>query len=64
MNKLKTFTSMLVTEKVAVKDKEIVVRADRDLFARLLMIREKQDERFLEVFIGSSCHCTKNEVFH
>ena len=32
-NKLKTFTSILETEKFAVKDKEVVVRADRDLFA-------------------------------
>ena len=39
-NKLKTFTSMLATEKFAVKDKEVVIRADRDVFARLLVIRE------------------------
>lgn len=37
-NKLKIFTSMLVTEKVAVKDKEVVVRADHDLFSRFLLI--------------------------
>ena len=42
-NKLKTLTSMLVTEKVAVKDKEVVVQAYCDLFARLLVIREKCD---------------------
>ena len=42
-NKLKTFTSMLATEKFAVKDKEVLVRANRDLFARLLVIREKRE---------------------
>ena len=38
-----TFTSMLAAEKVAVKDKELVVRADRNLFARLLVIWEKRE---------------------
>ena len=53
--KLKTFTSMLTTEKLAVKDKEIVIRADRDLFARLLVIREKREvsmKDFLSYSLG------------
>ena len=52
-NKLKTFTSMLATEKVAVKDKEVVIRADRDLFARLLVIRETR-EVSMKDFVGYS----------
>ena len=40
---LKTFASILATEKVAVKDKEVVVGADRDLFPRLLVIGEKRE---------------------
>ena len=42
-NKLKIFTSMLVTEKVAVKDKEVVARADHDLLSRFLLIWEKHE---------------------
>ena len=38
-----TFTSMLAAEKVAEEDKELVVRADRNLFARLLVIWEKRE---------------------
>ena len=38
-----TFTGMLAAEKVAGKDKELVVRADRNLFARLLVIWEKRE---------------------
>ena len=38
-----TFTSMLAAEKVAGKDKELVVRADRNLFAWLLVIWEKRE---------------------
>ena len=34
---------MLAAEKVAGKDKELVVRADRNLFARLLVIWEKRE---------------------
>ena len=41
--KVFTFTSMLAVEKVAGKDKELVVRADRNLFARLLVIWEKRE---------------------
>ena len=41
--KIFTFTSMLAAEKVAGKHKELVVRADRDLFARLLVIWEKRE---------------------
>ena len=42
-SKLKTFTSMLATEKVAVKNKAVVIRADRDLFSQLLVIRERRE---------------------
>ena len=52
-NKLKTLTSMLATEKVAVKDKEVVIRADRDLFAWLLVIRETR-EVSMKDFVGYS----------
>ena len=41
--KVFTFTSMLAVEKVAGKDKELVVRADRNLFARLFVIWEKRE---------------------
>ena len=54
-NKLKTFTSLLATEEVAVKDKEVVIRADCDLFARLLVIREKREvsmKDFLRYSLG------------
>ena len=34
---------MLATEKVAVKDKEVVIWTDPDLFARLLVIQEKRE---------------------
>ena len=40
-NKLKIFTSMLMIEKVAVKETKIVIRADRVLLAWLLVIRGK-----------------------
>ena len=42
-NKFKTFTSMLATEKIVVKGKEVVIRADCDLFARLLVTQEKRE---------------------
>ena len=41
-NKLKTFTTMLSTQKVSVNGGDVVIRADRALFARLLVIREKR----------------------
>ena len=41
-NKLKMFTTMLSTRKVSVNGKDVVIRADRALFARLLVIREKR----------------------
>ena len=41
---------MLLTEKVAVK-KKVVIRADRDLFARLLVIQEKR-EVSMKDFLG------------
>ena len=34
---------MLAAETVAVNDKELVIRADRDLFARLFVIRDKRE---------------------
>ena len=34
---------MLATEKVAIKDKEVVVWADRDLLVRLLVTQEKRE---------------------
>ena len=39
-NKLKTFSTMRSSKSVNVKGKDCIVRADRDLFARLLIIRE------------------------
>ena len=36
------FTTMLSTQKVSVNGKDVVIRADRALFARLLVIREKR----------------------
>ena len=41
-NKLKTFTTMLSTQKVSVNRKDAVIRTDRFLFAKLLVIREKR----------------------
>ena len=41
-NKLKTFSTMNATKKISVKGKEVIIRADRSLFARLLVIREKR----------------------
>ena len=41
-NKLKTFSTMKATKHISVKDKEVIIRADRSLFARLLVIREKR----------------------
>ena len=42
-SKRKSFRPSLVTEKVAVKDKEAVVWADRDFFARLFVIQKKKN---------------------
>lgn len=42
-NKLKTFTTMNATKKVSLKDRDLVIRADRNLFARLLVICEKRE---------------------
>ena len=41
-SKLKTFTTMLEQQKLSVNGKDVVIRADRELFARLLIIREKR----------------------
>ena len=41
-NKLKTFTTMLSTQKVSVNGEDFFLRPDRVLFARLLVIREKR----------------------
>ena len=52
---LKTFTSLLATGKGAVKDKEVVILADCDLFARLLVIQEKHEvsmKDFLRYLLG------------
>ena len=55
-NKLKTFTAMLSTRKVSVNGKDVVIRANHALFARLLVIREKRGvsiKELLQYFLGS-----------
>ena len=37
------FTTMLSTQKVSINGEDSAIRADRALFARLLMIRKKCD---------------------
>ena len=49
------FTTMLSTQKVSVNGKDVVIRADRALFARLLVIREKRGvsiKELIQYFLG------------
>ena len=55
-NKLKTVTTILSTHKVSVNGKGVVIWADRALFARLLVIREKRGvsiKELLQYSLGS-----------
>ena len=49
------FTTMLSTQKVSVNGKDVVIRADRALFTRLLVIREKRGvsiKELIQYFLG------------
>ena len=48
-NKLKTFSSLNVAETLSVKCKGVIIRADRSLFGRLLIIPEKRGISMNEV---------------
>ena len=52
-NKLKTFSLLNVTQTISVKGKEVTFRADRSLFGRLLIIREKRGIGTKEVLQNS-----------
>lgn len=41
-NNLKSFTTMNATKKISIKGREVSIRADRDLFGRLMVIRERR----------------------
>ena len=51
--KLKTFQAMKAKKSCKIKDKSVTLKADRDIFARLLVIRGKRDVSLQEVLAYS-----------
>lgn len=41
-NNLNTFSSMKVKKSIKVKDKDVLIKADRDFFGRMLILQEKR----------------------
>ena len=55
-NNLKTFSSMNVNKSIKVRDKNVIVKADREFFGRMLILQEKRGKftNFCAHFIFAS----------
>ena len=49
-NNLKTFSSMKVKKSIKVRDKNVLIKADRDFFGRMLILQEKRGNFILILF--------------